>query len=144
MYDKIIYESSESCIKVDSNNLILYLKTISRVYNQEECDIFINYVTEFWTYVGQNNLRYYLLLDLKESSISIMPMNFYTKLIKSLNDIRNILQEHLNAICILCPENILMKNIIQILFSLYTPDRPLKIIDNEEEMHEFFKSNYIS
>jgi hypothetical protein len=144
MYDKILYSVNGCSLMVDSEKCILCITSDSDEYNEEIFLAFMEYLTSFWTYVKDNNLKYYILLDVTGATVSIMPIKFYKKLIEVLNGINGILSTHLHSTCILCKENSIIKNIFTILFSIYTPSRPMEIVDNKEEVDIFFKSNYIS
>ena len=143
MYDKTLYSFDGCSLMVDTENSILCMTADSSEYNEEVFLSFMDYLTSFWVYVKDNNLKYYMLIDVRGASVAVMPLEFYRKLINVLNSLNDILNVHLHSICILCPKKSIIKNVLNILFKLYTPSRPIKMVDSEESATVFFQCNTI-
>ena len=141
MVIKEIYIQEECSLKSDTENCILYISSGAAVYNPDINKIFLEYLTNFWKYVKDNNLKYHILLDLSESKVSVMPFDFYKTLVMCLYNIQYILSEHLHSTCILVEPNNIMRTVLAIIFSLYTPVRPIKMVNNKDEISAFFLEN---
>jgi hypothetical protein len=136
-----IFISDNCSINLDSKNNTLIIKSISNEYVKEEFKDFMEHLIIFWEYCKINKNKYHMLLDLRESEISIMPLEFYSNLVFGLNKINKIMKSHLHSTCILCKKNSKIVNIFSFLFSVYNSTRPLKITSNENEVEEFYELN---
>lgn len=139
--NKNIFKSDNCSINLDTKSNTILVKSISTEYNKDEFQGFMEHLITFWEYAKIKGNKYYMLLDLRESEVSLMPMEFYTTLAASLNKINKIMTEHLHCTCILCKKGSKMDNILSLLFSLYNPKRPLKITADEDEVRDFCKEN---
>ena len=143
MYDKTLYSVDGCSLKLDTEKCILCITSDSDEYDEEIFLAFMEYLTTFWVYVKDNNLKYYILLDLSKATVAVMLLKFYKKLIEVLNGLNEILKTHLHSTCILCAKNSIIKNILSVLFGLYTPSRPMEIVDDENEIDGFFEKSIL-
>jgi len=82
-----IYLDDGAALKVDTEKCILYVYSTSIKYDPVAYLKFMDYLISFWRLAEKENKKYHIVLDLSQSSAAIMPLEFYTTLIKTLNSL---------------------------------------------------------
>jgi len=137
-----IYDDNEGTkLGIDPDNNILYIITNSTKYDKQELNKFLQYLLGFWQLVESGDEKYHILMDLTNTTAEIMPMEFYTTLIGTLNDMGKSIDKHLHSMCVLMNSGGLVNNIIKMALKLFKIPRPVKVVENKDDVQPFFSAN---
>ena len=139
-----LYKSEKGSIIVDKEKEIFIINQHADTFNPDEYDIIISYIVNFWNYVKNNNLKYSMLINSMNSTITNMPFSFLPKLILTLQKLNDIFKSHLHSIVILCNNKSYMLTILQSLVEFFNTIRPVKIVYKEEDVNKFFEDNKLN
>jgi hypothetical protein len=120
---------------LDLNKKIITLEVLNSNYSKTESVTLLEYFKNFWILAKEQKVKYNLIIIVNH--IGIYPLSFYMNLITYLNEIRELLSEHLIACCFLCKDNGPIQ-ILKPLFSMYKFVRPYSICNTYEEVLQFF------
>lgn len=124
---------------LDIQKKIITLEILNTNYSKDEYITVLEYFKNFWILAKEQNVKYYLIVIVNH--IGIYPLSFYTNLIKYLNEIQELLSNHLIACCFLCKEDGPIK-ILKPLFSMYKFVRPYNIAHTYEDVLLFFNKQH--
>ena len=136
-----IYESDGTKLGIEPDNKILHVITCSDGYDKKKFNTFLEYLITFWSLVESGDDKYYILLDLSTSTADVMPMEFYTKLIGTINQMGKSIDKHLHSMCLLMTEGGVIQSIIKMALKLFDVPRPVKIVTKREDISIFFEQN---
>jgi len=136
-----IYDTDGTKLGIDPDNKILHVITSSDGYDKKKFSTFLEYLTSFWSLVESGDDKYFILLDLSGATAKMMPMEFYTSLIQTMNGMGKSIEKHLHSMCVLMSNNGLMSGIIKIALKLFDVPRPVKLVTNRNDVQPFFDSN---
>lgn len=132
-------------IKLDNVHLYLDLKkkiiifdVLNSIYSKQNSITVLEYFKNFWFLAKEQNAKYYLII--KIDSIGIYPLNFYNNLTDCLNELNDILKEHLHSCSFLCNSSnplIMLKP----LFSIYKFVRPYTVCNTYDEVIIYFNKS---
>lgn len=120
---------------LDIKKKIIILEILNSNYSKDDYIIVLEYFKNFWILAKEQNVKYYLLVII--NNIGIYPLSFYNYLIIFLNEINDLLLNHLICCCFLCKEDAPIK-ILKPLFSMYKFVRPYNISNTYEDVLLFF------
>ena len=145
MGDVVILSRDEYNITLNPDKQMFTVNLISDTeYNETGFHEFLKYFNNTWTYIKNNNVPYYLFINLglckKEHEL---PLPAYIKLIKAITDLNDTLIKHCHAVCILSDGSEKMEDAYKLVCKLWNPSeqRPLKFTQSKEEVDLFFKTN---
>jgi hypothetical protein len=136
-----IYVDGRTKLSVDPDNCILYICTATDGYDKKMFHKFLEYLTTFWSVVENSNDKYHILLDLSEATAEMMPMDFYTTLIKTINGMGKSIETNLHSMCVLMNSGGLINGIIKMALKFFDVPRPMKVVEKREDVQPFFDAN---
>ena len=141
MAETVIYKSQYSALKFNAKIHLLYLETYSTGYDEDDFNKVLLNLVSFWKCAVENKAKYYMLINLSDMSGQMLPLSFYKNLLGTLNSLSESLNDHLHSVCIISPSSKLAKSLLDTVFAIYTPTRPLVVVDSLDEINDFFSKN---
>jgi|TARA_B100000902_G_C27127399_1_gene821833 hypothetical protein len=139
----IIKENDAYIITIDRSKCIysVILKE-DKKYNETEFEEFLEYFKNTWGYIMDNKLKYHQLIKLgvNGNKDNELPLDAYIKLIKTITEINDILNNFCHSICILTNGSTKWKNAYELGTKLWKPvkQRPLLFTEESKDMEAFF------
>ena len=123
---------------VDTENNILNLKILNEKYNNEEFLQLCTVLKEFFKQSYENKNKFYLVFDVR--IIGLYPLSCYDKIKKTLEELSKIIPFVLHSTCVVVDKTF-VSQILKFFFSIYKPLRPAKIVNEYNEIPDFFNAN---
>ena len=120
---------------LDKTKNIIYFDVINSNYSKNDSIMVLQYFKTFWLLAQEEKTKYYLII--KINSIGVYPLNFYTNLIKCLDELTDIFKSHLHSCAFICNSSSPLI-ILKPLFNLYKFVRPYKLCNTYEEALIYF------
>lgn len=133
-----IIRTNSGHIFVDTENNILNLKILNEKYNNEEFLQLCTVLKEFFKQSYENKNKFYLVFDVR--IIGLYPLGCYDKIKKTLEELSNVIPYVLHSTCVVVDKTF-VSQILKFFFSIYKPLRPAKIVNEYNEIPDFFNAN---
>lgn len=120
---------------VDNEKKIFIIKFSKENFIKDQFFTLLEYFKNFWLLAKEQNIKYYMLFDIKE--LGIYPLNRLEEMKNVLINLESIFLKSLHCSCLLTDNDIVI-TILKPLFNMYKAVRPFSIFKTKEEVYSFY------
>ena len=132
-----LFYSNKSFIKLEKDILYINIEFLNNI----ELITLLEYLKNIFLLTKENHNKYFLQINL--ININVLNKKYINIILSILNELKDILINHLHSTCLIIKSDYLL-TIIKPILNEYDNCRPFKICENEQETKQFFKLNKLN
>ena len=137
----LILDTPNAKITLNKTKCYFNMYCLGTGYDEKEYDEFLEYFKQAWIYISNENLVFYLFVEVEGKEDLEFPLDVYIKLIKCISQIDKIIRNHCHCICFLTNGSSKWREYLDYLTNLIKPPRPLLLTSSKKEAEIFLNSN---
>ena len=133
-------EQSNDFISFKYENKILYIKIKKSIPTDDEWNFSKDTMINYYEILKMSNTKMSLIFDIR--NLGILKKNKCKEWGQLLHERKDITKEKIHKTSVIC-NNMIIRNMVNMFFSIYKPVRPIKIFKNEETAINFINDNIV-